>query len=50
GKRWASNLVKRQPELRIRCFRGCDYKGAGCGGPEAICGGLYLLWHRRVGY
>ncbi|OHW96952.1 fot5 transposase [Colletotrichum incanum] len=36
GKRWASNFVKRQPQLRTRFFRKYDYKRAQCEDPEAI--------------
>src|ERR1700744_5521393 len=36
GKRWASNFVKRQPELRTRFFRRYDYKRAQCEDPDAI--------------
>jgi hypothetical protein len=36
GKRWASNFVKRQPELRTRFLRRYDYKRAQCEDPEAI--------------
>ncbi|KZL83452.1 transposase, partial [Colletotrichum incanum] len=36
GKHWASNFVKRQPQLRTRFFRKYDYKRAQCEDPEAI--------------
>jgi DDE superfamily endonuclease/helix-turn-helix, Psq domain len=36
GKRWASNFVKRQPELRTRFLRRYDYKRAQCEDPETI--------------
>ncbi|OHW95427.1 tranpsosase [Colletotrichum incanum] len=43
GKRWAPNFVKRQPRLRTRFFRKCDYKRAQCEDPDAI-----HAWFRRV--
>ncbi|RKK17113.1 hypothetical protein BFJ66_g18036, partial [Fusarium oxysporum f. sp. cepae] len=43
GKRWASNFVKRQPELKTRRFRRYDYKRAKCEDPEVIRG-----WFRLV--
>ncbi|KAJ6436862.1 Glycerate kinase [Purpureocillium lavendulum] len=36
GPRWASNFVKRQPELRTRFSRRYDYKRAQCEDPDAI--------------
>ncbi|KAM9874672.1 transposase [Verticillium dahliae] len=36
GKRWASNFVKRQPDLKTRFFRKHDYKRAQCEDPDAI--------------
>ncbi|KAJ6437098.1 restless-like transposase [Purpureocillium lavendulum] len=36
GANWASNFVKRQPELRTRFFRRYDYKRAQCEDPDAI--------------
>jgi hypothetical protein len=36
GKRWASNFIKRQPELRTRFFRRYDYSRAQCEDPDAI--------------
>ena len=36
GKRWASNFVKRQPELKTRFFRRYDYKRAQCEDPDII--------------
>nr|AER39693.1 transposase [Verticillium dahliae] len=36
GKRWASNFVRRQPELKTRFFRRYDYQRAQCEDPEAI--------------
>ena len=34
GKRWASNFVKRQPQLRTRFTRPCDYQRALCEDPK----------------
>jgi hypothetical protein len=36
GKHWASNFVKRQPELRTRYSRRYDYQRAKCEDPKAI--------------
>lgn len=36
GQRWASNFVKRQPELRTRFLRRYDYQRAQCEDPDAI--------------
>lgn len=36
GKLWASNFVKRQPQLRTRYYRKYDYKRARCEDPDAI--------------
>ena len=36
GKRWATNFVKRQPQLETRFFRRYDYKRAQCEDPEVI--------------
>ena len=36
GKRWASNFVKRQPDLRTRFLRRYDYQRAQCEDPDAI--------------
>jgi hypothetical protein len=36
GKRWASNFVKRQPELKTRFQRRYDYKRAKCEDPTII--------------
>jgi hypothetical protein len=36
GKRWASNFVKRQPELKTRYFRRYDYSRARCEDPEVV--------------
>ena len=43
GKRWASNFVKRQPELRTRFFRKYDYKRAQCEDPDIIHGWFALV-------
>jgi hypothetical protein len=36
GPRWASNFIKRQPELRTRLFPRYDYQRAKCEDPVAI--------------
>jgi hypothetical protein len=36
GQRWASNFIKRQPELQTRFFRRYDYQRAKCEDPVAI--------------
>jgi hypothetical protein len=36
GQRWASNFIRRQPELRTRFFRRYDYQRAKCEDPIAI--------------
>ena len=36
GKRWASNFVKRQPELKTRFQRRYDYQRAKCEDPTVI--------------
>jgi hypothetical protein len=36
GKRWAINIVKRQPELKTRFFRRYDYQKAKCEDPTVI--------------
>ena len=43
GKRWASNFVKRQPQLQTRFFRRYDYKRAQCEDPEIIRGWFALV-------
>lgn len=43
GKRWASNFVKREPELRTRSFRSYDCKRAKCENPEVIRGWFALV-------
>ncbi|KAL0941325.1 transposase [Colletotrichum truncatum] len=43
GKRWASNFVKRQPQLRTRFFRKYDHKRAQCEDPEVIRGWFSLV-------
>jgi hypothetical protein len=36
GKRWASNFVKRQPELKARFQRRYDYQRAKCEDPTVV--------------
>ncbi|KAJ3482685.1 hypothetical protein NLG97_g7505 [Lecanicillium saksenae] len=47
GKRWASNFVRRQPEIKTRYFRKYDYKRAKCEDPEVIRG-WFTLVHNTV--
>jgi hypothetical protein len=37
GTRWASNFIKRRPELQIRFQRKYNYQRAKCEDPEVIC-------------
>ncbi|CCF45430.1 transposase [Colletotrichum higginsianum] len=50
GKRWASNFIKRQPQLRTRFFRKYDYKRAQCEDPQAICSWFALVKNTIVKY
>lgn len=43
GKRWASNCIKRQPELRTRIFRRDDYQRAQCEDPDILWGWFQLV-------
>jgi DDE superfamily endonuclease/helix-turn-helix, Psq domain len=43
GKRWASNFVKRQSQLKTRSFRRYDYQRAKCEDPEIICAWFALV-------
>jgi hypothetical protein len=43
GKRWASNFVKRQPELKTRFTRRYDYQRAQCEDPNIIWGWFQLV-------
>lgn len=43
GRNWASNFVKRQPQLKTRFFRRYDYRRAQCEDPDAI-----NAWFRLV--
>jgi hypothetical protein len=43
GTRWASNFVKRRPELRTRFQRKYDYQRAKCEDPEIIRGWFELV-------
>ncbi|KAJ3455661.1 hypothetical protein MRS44_017143 [Fusarium solani] len=50
GKRWASNFVERQPELKTRSFRKYDYKRAKCEDPEIIRGWFILVENTTAKY
>ena len=50
GKRWASNFVKRQPQLRTRFFRKYDYKRAQCEDPDAINAWFRLMANKIAKY
>ena len=43
GERWASNFVKRQPQLKTHFFRRYDYRRAQCEDPEVIQGWFTLV-------
>ena len=43
GQHWASNFVRRQPQLTICFFRRYDYQRAKCEGPVAINAWLELI-------
>ena len=47
GPRWASNFVRRQPELRTRLSRPYDYQRAKCEDPEII-GAWFDLFRNMV--
>jgi hypothetical protein len=48
--RWASNFVKRRPELRTRFQRKYDYQRAKCEDPEVIRGWFKLIRNTIVKY
>jgi hypothetical protein len=50
GTRWASNFIKRQPELTTRFNRNYDYQRAKCEDPELIRGWFRLLQNRIAKY
>jgi hypothetical protein len=50
GTRWASNFVKRHPELRMRFNRKYDYQRAKCEDPEAIRGWFVLVQNMIAKY
>lgn len=50
GTRWASNFVKRRPELRIRFQRKYDYQRAKCEDPEVIRGWFELVQNTIMKY
>ena len=49
-KHWASNFVKRQPELRTRFNRAYDYQRALCEDPEKIGAWFRLVQNMRAKY
>jgi hypothetical protein len=50
GSRWASNFVKRRPELRTRFQRKYDYQRAKCEDPEVIRGWFELVQNTIAKY
>jgi hypothetical protein len=50
GKRWAMNFIKRQPDLKTRFQRRCDYQRARCEDPTVIhnCIGSYRTQSRSM--
>ena len=50
GTRWASNFVKRRPELRTRFQRKYDYQRAKCEDPEVIRGWFELVQNTIAKY
>jgi hypothetical protein len=50
GKRWVSNLVKRQPELKTRRFRRYYYKIAKLEDPEVIRASFKLVRNIVIKY
>jgi hypothetical protein len=50
GKRWASNFVKRQPQLQTRFFRKYDYQRAKCEDAEIIRGWFSLVQNTITKY
>jgi len=50
GTRWASNFVKRQPQLKTRLSRAYDYQRALCEDPEKIAGWFGLFQNIKAKY
>src|SRR2546421_274516 len=50
GKKWASNFVKRTPELKTRLNRKYDYQRAKCEDPELISKWFKLVWNTIAKY
>ena len=50
GLRWASNFVKRQPQLRTRLSRVYDYQRALCEDPEKIAAWFDLFRNMKAKY
>lgn len=50
GKLWATNFIKRQPELRTRFARRYDYQRAKYEDPEVISAWFRLVWNVKAKY
>ena len=50
GTRWASNFVKRQPDLRMRLSRIYGYQRALCEDPERVAGWFGLFRNLKAKY
>jgi len=50
GKNWASNFVRRRPELRTRSSRRCDYRRAKCEDPKVTGEWFRLVQETRTRY
>jgi hypothetical protein len=50
GKNWASNFVKRRPELTVKFNRKYDYSRAKCEDPEVIRGWFQLVENTKAKY
>ena len=50
GKNWASNFVKRRPELTVKFNRKYDYSRAKCEDPEVIKGWFQLVENTKAKY
>jgi hypothetical protein len=50
GQNWAANIVKRQPELKVKFNQKYDYKRALCEDPEVIRGWFQLVENTKAKY
>ncbi|KAK8118344.1 uncharacterized protein PG998_002970 [Apiospora kogelbergensis] len=50
GTHWASNFVKRQPQLKTRLSRAYDYQRALCEDPEEIAAWFELFRNMKAKY